>query len=713
MATVAEIVVKAAYGEVTGASKAVKDLGDVSEDTAAKASKIGTALGIGITAVIGTLAVMTKNAIDNADAVDELSQRLLISTEALSGWAYGAKFAGVAQEELAGAITKLNSKMDDVYTGGKAATETFERLGVKVTDAGGKMRSTEDVFLDIADAFTGLEDNASKSAIAAEIFGKQVGPALVPYLSEGREGIEELNKEALRFGLIISKDTAAAAGQFNDSIDRMKGAAGGMGQQLAAGLLPTINNLSEVLLDTVNSGNAMSTMAAVLGAALKSLGSIVVGVGAVISALQKSMITALEVQDLILDGQFGNAWERYKEGWVQWGDVGTAAMKDFNKIWSEGGAQVVETAKKTGEDVKRNALPALEDTPKKLKETTKKELKETEDLWTKYKQGLPYVLDPMLKIKEEIIRLNAAIAGGDPDAEMLMAQRTKLFEQMGKFYQDLITKNAKLRTETKDANDEELQDIQRKVEAWLKYGDATLEVKAQIAEVETLAAQFPQYADRWVEVLLKLDEKLLDLNDTTKLVKDDQSELMKDLVQAAEGYGQRMSDAFIEWTAGSTMNVRDMVRNMIMELAKLLAYQSIFKPLTAGITSWFSSLFADGDVFRNGAPQAFANGLINSPTYFPMANGNIGLAGESGAEAIVPLRRDANGRLGISGGGGGGVNVGTINVNIGQAKAEDAPAISKAAQEGIDRAMRGLVQSEIFGQMRTGNALNPYPLKAF
>lgn len=56
---------------------------------------------------------------------------------------------------------------------------------------------------------------------------------------------------------------------------------------------------------------------------------------------------------------------------------------------------------------------------------------------------------------------------------------------------------------------------------------------------------------------------------------------------------------------------------------------------------------AKGNVFRAGVRAFKKGGLIGQPTIFPMANGGIGLAGEAGTEAIMPLGRDGQGRLGI------------------------------------------------------------------
>lgn len=70
---------------------------------------------------------------------------------------------------------------------------------------------------------------------------------------------------------------------------------------------------------------------------------------------------------------------------------------------------------------------------------------------------------------------------------------------------------------------------------------------------------------------------------------------------------------------------------------------------------------ADGAPFSQGRVMPFAKGgVVNSPTYFPM-RGATGLMGEAGPEAIMPLSRGADGRLGVRSAGGGPV---TVNMNI-------------------------------------------------
>ena len=66
-----------------------------------------------------------------------------------------------------------------------------------------------------------------------------------------------------------------------------------------------------------------------------------------------------------------------------------------------------------------------------------------------------------------------------------------------------------------------------------------------------------------------------------------------------------------------------------------------------GVLSIVGGLFANGAAFSNGRVTAFARGgVVTGPTLFPMANG-MGLMGEAGAEAVMPLRRGPSGRLGV------------------------------------------------------------------
>jgi phage-related minor tail protein len=70
-----------------------------------------------------------------------------------------------------------------------------------------------------------------------------------------------------------------------------------------------------------------------------------------------------------------------------------------------------------------------------------------------------------------------------------------------------------------------------------------------------------------------------------------------------------------------------------------------------------------GQMFSSQATPLAQGGVINEPSFFGVGH-NLGLMGERGAEAILPLARGPDGRLGVSAGGGAGGGVANITINI-------------------------------------------------
>ena len=126
--------------------------------------------------------------------------------------------------------------------------------------------------------------------------------------------------------------------------------------------------------------------------------------------------------------------------------------------------------------------------------------------------------------------------------------------------------------------------------------------------------------------------------------------LGKSLTQAFDGIvlkGKGVSDTF----------------NAIALSLSQTALKSAFAPLQQNFTSILNGLFsggatsapfafAKGGMLAQGTPIPFASGgVIASPMSFPLSGGRTGLAGERGAEAILPLTRGADGRLGVASNG--------------------------------------------------------------
>jgi tape measure domain-containing protein len=112
--------------------------------------------------------------------------------------------------------------------------------------------------------------------------------------------------------------------------------------------------------------------------------------------------------------------------------------------------------------------------------------------------------------------------------------------------------------------------------------------------------------------------------------------------------------------------------------------------------SGFFSPSANGNAFgANGIIPFAKGGIVNSPTLFPFAKG-VGLMGEAGPEAIMPLTRGPGGQLGVSNfGGSGDVNV-VVNVD---AKGSSVEGNEQGANQ-LGRVISAAVQSELIKQQR-------------
>lgn len=157
-----------------------------------------------------------KGILETADNFNKLAQKTGVATETLSAYAYSAKLSGVAQEDLSTGLKKLAVGMTAAAGGAKEQTELFKAIGVSVTDAGGKLRSTDAVMEDIAERFGEWQDGPAKAAIAVELFGKS-GDAMIPLLNNFRT----LNTEAKQFGAVYGTEFARKAEEFNDNLTRL------------------------------------------------------------------------------------------------------------------------------------------------------------------------------------------------------------------------------------------------------------------------------------------------------------------------------------------------------------------------------------------------------------------------------------------------------------------------------------------------------------
>jgi phage-related minor tail protein len=166
------------------------------------------------------------------------------------------------------------------------------------------------------------------------------------------------------------------------------------------------------------------------------------------------------------------------------------------------------------------------------------------------------------------------------------------------------------------------------------------------------------------------------------------------LSRSVANFASAITKAFAQATTGGK-RFDDVLKQLALKLSSMAVMQAA-KPLGKSLGNIFNGLFSGtGDqtlAAQMGAIKPFAaGGVIGTPTYFPLSSGGLGLAGEAGPEAIVPLARGADGRLGVAmqGGGAPAITVQIATPDASSFKRSEAYITGQIARAGA-RGQRGM-----------------------
>ena len=167
---------------------------------------------------------------------------------------------------------------------------------------------------------------------------------------------------------------------------------------------------------------------------------------------------------------------------------------------------------------------------------------------------------------------------------------------------------------------------------------------------------------------------------------------LDELSKRANSFSSAIASAFSSAVIGGK-DLDDVLKNLALRFSSI-ALAAALKPIESGIGHALSSALASFGVaaFARGGVVPFADGGVGaSPTYFPMGRG-LGLMGEAGAEAVMPLARGPDGRLGVAGGG----QAAPVTVNVAITTPDPAAFRKSEAQlaatlaRAVGRGRRGL-----------------------
>jgi hypothetical protein len=673
--------------DMQAAQREVKSsLASIAKSSAATAVMVGAQFAMSFAR---GFASSIQAAIDQGDAFGKLAQRIGTTTEAFSGLAYAGQFASVSADDLTNAFKGLNKAFIDAENPASTAAIAFQALGLNFRDL--KAEDPATAFTQIAQKISGFADGAEKAAVATAIFGK-AGQQLIPMLNQGADGLEAARKEAEALGLIISDETAAAMGDLNDDMQRLKNIGTGVAAQFAQALIPAFEVLVEIAKQATEQGSLWNSVLEFGKQAARELIAVVIALTGVIAQAGKSMATFARAVGQAFKGDFSGAWDTLKEG-VQVAKVNLGQLNDQVGRVIEGTSTTTRAAKEA-----KAELTGMGDAMAK----SARSAKAARDQLSDYQKMLQSMTEELRKVQ----------ANGDPFAELatdprflkmtqdeqaaLMALRTEIeattaANKAAKDAQDainqarddadkaLIAQRESLRDwadAQKDAIDPTREYI-RTLEQLQAAMDAQLITGAEFAKIHELAAQKMEAAANKV---------------------DPYKSQIEELKNAMLGFGKNASDTFIDFISGAETSQKsfgEMTASILRDIAKMLVYKNIIEPLFNAIGGGFGGGGGLGSIFSSIFGGARMAGGPVSPGRFYKVNES-----PFRAEYFTP---NTPGRVN-SGLDSGSTSV-QVNVYITQSgESEDVSADSAEGAE-LGRRIATVVRQVIATEKRTGGML--------
>ena len=556
----------------------------------AKTGFNGTIKAIKLMSVAGLAAAavlgkMVSNAITNADEMTKMSQAVGLNVESLIALTHAADLSGVSASVLQKSLKKVAQGAAEAADGTGLAKDAYKALGISVTDATGLLKNSDQIMLEVADKFAMMEDGAGKTALSMEIFGKS-GTDMISMLNQGSDGIREMMEEAVSLGMVLDLETGQSAERFRDNLTRLKGVKVGLVNTIVTAVLPTLESYTNSMVDSAKETDSMAKAGEAAATALKLL----LTAGTLVKV-------AFDAVGSTIGGMGAVIWEfvngRWKNAWDLAGDVVgdfkgdmQGAADSIGDIWDTAAANVEASAPEVGKKLVAPLAVAVTET-----ELEAAKLKKTVDRYE----------------AELTASAQRVFEGTRTPVEQFAIRIVEL---------DELLENGAISLDT--------------------YTRAVADANEKLAGMAD-DSSFPEYIDELSaaeeRAYREYDQRL---NETGKS--------FDSLGDTIDDWGQKSEGAILDFALSGKANFKDMIDSMISDLVRLIAKQLILKALGGGI---FGGIFGDGDAFSGGKVIPFASGgVVSSPMLFPMARG-MGLMGESGPEAIMPLKRTAGGELGV------------------------------------------------------------------
>jgi len=676
-----------------------------------KGAVAGFGAAIAGSAVVAGLTAVVKTAVDAGDELFNLQAKTGVAANALIAIGNAAKLADVDMGTLGKGLTKLNVNLVKAAEGNEDLSRKFQALGVSVKGADGQVVSSDKALKQIADRFADMPDGAQKAAAAVAIFGKS-GAELIPLLNEGSAAMEE-------FTFRVGEDFAARSDLFNDTITELGIKTQGFGLELTDALLPALQSILEVFGDLFDTKNDFDVLFEVIKGGLRAIATALYATIKLVDQFLKAWGATFDALNKAMQGDFAGAGRALYQGLTQGIDQARRDFQQIEKIWTDsaspgtgrrtsGRAMDIDTT-----DVDRRAAADA----KRAAAESKRAANEQQRLFEKRRDLTQKTNDLLNQYRQNVEDLDNQIAGvGADPMEKLMLRRQQATAEASREVDRMTMAVVELVRDVRAAGgDLDIQPFREAINAFSdrqntlaqrEYIDGLNEIGQSALDAAIKMSEFGDAASQQTDALSGARDGIANYLESIGTLRENISNLSGNVFKGLE-------DAIVSLTTTGSFNFKQFALSVVDDLTRMVTRMLIIAPILQAIqsllpggnfltgTSALSTVkLRPGGLFANGG--VFDGGMVTRPTVFPFASGGagrFGLMGEAGPEAIMPLKRGSDGRLGVAGGGG------TTNVVVNV----DATGSSVQGDQGqgaaLGRAVASAVQAELIKQKRPGGLL--------
>jgi hypothetical protein len=200
-------------------------------------------------AVVSGVRNFISGTIRMGDEIGKTAIQVGLTVQELQAFRHAAELGGVDGAAFTNSLGQLQSRAVQAHRDGGRLAEMFETLGVEVADTNGEVKTGGQLFREVAEGISNVENTSLRTNFAMELMGR-AGRRLLPVLNQGSEGLDRAAESFERLGG-FSEEASQASEEYTDTMLSFRTVMLSIRSQVIVSILPAFNAITEWLIDTI------------------------------------------------------------------------------------------------------------------------------------------------------------------------------------------------------------------------------------------------------------------------------------------------------------------------------------------------------------------------------------------------------------------------------------------------------------------------------